>query len=114
MKQGKIWGNTQLLFNKSNVEIHRLIINKGGYCSKHKHKHKYNMFFVESGIIEVHVEKNDYHLIDTTVLTAGDITIVKPGEYHWFKGLNTGVVYEIYWTELDSNDIDRETIGGVA
>ena len=31
--QGKIWGKTQGLFNKNNVEIHRIETNKGGFCS---------------------------------------------------------------------------------
>ena len=37
--QGKIWGKTQALFNKNNVQIHRIETKKGGYCSKHKHEH---------------------------------------------------------------------------
>ena len=36
-KQGKVWGGTQLLFSKNNVEIHRIETVSGGYCSKHKH-----------------------------------------------------------------------------
>ena len=40
-KQGKVWGQTQPLFNKNNVEIHRIETNKGGYCSKHKHEFKH-------------------------------------------------------------------------
>ncbi len=113
MKQGKVWGETSLIFAKNNVEIHRLQTKKDGYCSKHKHKHKYNRFYVESGIIEVHVQKNDYDLIDVTTLLPGESTTVKPGEYHWFKVINSGVLYEIYWTELDSSDIERETVGGI-
>ena len=29
-KQGKIWGNTKPLFNKNNVEIHRIEVDSGG------------------------------------------------------------------------------------
>ena len=68
-KQGKVWGSTQPLFNKNNVEIHRIKTNKGGYCSKHKHEHKYNCFYVERGLLKITVWKNDYDLVDETMLT---------------------------------------------
>lgn len=109
--QGKIWGNTQGLFNKNNVEIHRIEINKGGFCSKHKHNFKYNMFFVESGTLEVIAYKKDYKLIDKTILSAGQSTIIPPLEYHSFKALSNVVAYEIYWVEL-TEDIERENVGG--
>ena len=52
-KQGKVWGQTQPLFNKNNVEIHRIETNKGGFCSKHKHEFKYNCFYVEKGKLKI-------------------------------------------------------------
>lgn len=113
MIQGKIWGITQCLFKVNNVEIHRISINKDGFCSKHKHLHKYNAFFVESGSIKIEVWKGEYDLVDITELSAGDMTVVDPGEYHKFTGLEDSVVYEIYWVALDSRDIQREVIGGL-
>ncbi len=113
MKQGKIWGITEALFNKNNVEMHRIQIKTNGYCSKHKHTHKYNMFYVEEGQLEVHIDKNDYDLTDITVLEKGQSTIVKPGEYHKFIANTFVIAYEIYWTELDTNDIQRQNVGGV-
>lgn len=107
---GKIWGQTAELFKNSNVEIHRLEI-KTGFCSKHKHLHKFNMFFVEKGQVEIKVWKNDYKLVDTTILNTHDIHVVAPGEFHQFKVLKAGVMFEIYWVEL-TNDIERESIGG--
>ena len=114
MKQGKVWGETCHLFGKNNVSIHRIEIKSGGYCSKHKHNHKYNLFFVEKGDIEVHVWKNDYDLKDVTKIKEGESTTVKPGEYHKFfnRSESTAIVYEIYWTELNENDIVREDVGG--
>ena len=109
---GKIWGQTAELFKNSNVEIHRLEITKDGYCSKHKHLHKFNMFFVERGQVEIRVWKNDYSLVDTTILNTHDIHVVEPGEFHQFKVLKSGVMFEIYWVELRSCDIEREEIGG--
>tara|TARA_B110000305_G_C19081469_1_gene466418 strand:+ start:248 stop:598 length:351 start_codon:yes stop_codon:yes gene_type:complete len=110
--QGKIWGKTSPLFNKNNVEIHRIETQKNGFCSKHKHEHKYNLFYVESGVLKVTVWKNDYDLVDSTILNQNESTIVKPGEYHNFECPEDAVVYEIYWTELSESDIIRETVGG--
>lgn len=112
-KQGKVWGSTECLFFKNNVEIHRIETKKKGYCSKHKHEHKYNAFYVESGKISVKVWKNDYDLIDETIIEAGQMTTVKPGEYHLFESLEDSVVLEIYWVELLGDDIQRENVGGI-
>tara|TARA_B100002019_G_C21274529_1_gene604528 strand:- start:5596 stop:5943 length:348 start_codon:yes stop_codon:yes gene_type:complete len=112
-KQGKIWGETELLFSKNNVEIHRIETVSGGYCSKHKHNSKYNAFFVEKGSLKITIWKNDYDLIDETILKAGDITSVKPNEFHMFTALEDTVAYEIYWSELISEDIIRENCGGI-
>jgi quercetin dioxygenase-like cupin family protein len=110
--QGKVWGSTKALFNKNNVEIHRIKTLSGGYCSKHKHNHKYNLFYVESGKLKITVWKNDYDLIDETVISTGELTTVKPGEYHKFEALEDTVAYEIYWVTLSDSDIDREDHGG--
>jgi len=113
--QGKIWGSTSPLFYKNNVEIHRIEGNKGGFCSWHKHEAKYNRFFVESGVIKVTIQK-DYGsgiLEDETIVGPGQQTTVDPGQFHKFEVLEDCVCYEIYWVELDPNDIERLTVGGV-
>lgn len=112
-KQGKVWGFTSEIFNKNNVEVHRIVGNAKSYCSKHKHEHKYNMFFVEYGEMTIQRWKNDYELIDTTILKKGQSCIVPPGEYHKFLVDNTCIAYEFYWVEIDSKDIVRESVGGV-
>jgi mannose-6-phosphate isomerase-like protein (cupin superfamily) len=110
-KIGKIWGFTSEIFNKNNVEIHRIVINKDTRCSKHKHEHKYNIFFVESGRILIKEWKNEYSLIDETDLSAGEMCSIKPGSYHEFHGLEDSIVYEIYYVELSNEDIVRENTG---
>lgn len=112
-RQGKIWGSTSEIFNKNNVGIHRIEAKKGGYCSIHKHEHKYNMFFVESGMMRIKVWKNDYDLVDETILSDREMSIVNPGEFHQFEALENTIAYEIYWTTLDSSDIIRKTSGGI-
>ena len=109
--QGKVWGFTSHLFAKNNVSIHRIQVDPGGYCSKHKHNHKYNMFYVEEGALDIEVWKNDYDLVDKTVLVKGDFMSVKPGEYHLFKANKDTIAFEIYWPELLSEDIQRKSVG---
>lgn len=110
-KSGKIWGSTLEVFNKNNVEIHRIEIKKNTRCSKHKHLYRYNMFFVESGKILIKEWKNEYDLVDETILYAGESCNIKPGNYHEFHGLEESIVYEIYYAELSKDDIIRENTG---
>lgn len=112
-KNGKVWGSTRLLFQESNVEIHRICIRAGTHCSRHKHEHKFNAFYVERGRIKVEVWKNDYDLLDSTELGPDEMTTVAPGEYHRFVGVEESVVYEIYWVSLDPGDIVRDGVGGL-
>lgn len=113
---GKVWGTTSPIFNRNNVEVHSLRINKGGFCSKHKHRHKSNMFVVTSGKLKVTVWK-DYGtdvLEDVSVLTAGTECTVPPGHLHQFEALDDTECLEIYWVSLDEGDIERTTHGGLA
>jgi mannose-6-phosphate isomerase-like protein (cupin superfamily) len=111
MKAGKVWGVTELLEANGVLEFHRIEIQAGGVCSKHRHRYKWNGFFVESGELEVHVWKNNYDLVDVTTLRPGDFTKVAPGEFHQFRATQDTVAFELYWAEFDHNDIERETVG---
>lgn len=113
--QGKVWGKTSTIFNKNNVEVCRIEGNEGGYCSRHMHQHKYNMFFVESGSLKITIE-NDYGteiLYDITELGPGDSAVVPPGHWHKFEVLEDCIAYEIYWVELEQSDIERSSVGGI-
>jgi len=110
--QGKVWGETQEIFANNNFELHRIEVNKGGFCSKHKHIHKINAFYIEKGKLKIRIHETEYDLVDETIASTGDLSIVKPGKYHEFEALEDTICYEIYWVELDHSDIDRETIGG--
>lgn len=113
MKQGKVWGQTEELIRTPLVEVHRIHINPEMRCSMHKHNQKWNMFYVIEGRLAIDVEKNDYALVDTTVLEAGEWTSVKPGEYHQFRSLDVPVVaLEIYYLEPLFTDIVRKNVGG--
>lgn len=109
--QGKIWGNTSTLLNKNNVEVHYLEIDKRSFCSKHKHNHKYNAFYVIDGEVRITVWKDN--LEDSILLTKGQMTVVAPGNYHMFETYEyASLMIEMYWTEIESDDIIRETSGG--
>ena len=108
-KAGKVWGSTiQIRPGK-----HHIFVKKGSFCSKHKHRHKANWFYVVTGLLRISVWKNDYDLIDDTVLAPGDYCVVHPGEFHRFQALQETNAIEGYFVELDDNDIERETVGGV-
>lgn len=113
MKAGKVWGETHLLEANGVLEFHHININKGGVCSKHKHGFKWNGFYVVSGRLIVRVWKNNYDLVDETVLSAGQYTKVPPGEYHQFEALEDTVALELYWAQFDHDDIQRENHGFV-
>jgi len=111
MKAGKVWGQTELLEANGVLEFHRIEAKKGGTCSKHKHKYKWNGFFVEKGEMIIRVWKNNYDLVDETLLKAGQYTKVAPGEYHQFEAVSDCIAFELYWAEFDHDDIERETVG---
>lgn len=113
LKSGKVWGSTKLLMQHPSFEIHRIETKAGGFCSKHLHQHRYNAFFVESGSLLIRVWKNDYDLVDETVVNAGEICTVAPNEYHQFECLEDAVAFEIYYPpEISGADIVRESVGG--
>lgn len=113
-RQGKIWGSTTELLKTPLVEFHAISISAGMQCSMHKHEHKWNGFYVTKGRLYIHVRKNNYNLIDTTVLNEGDFTMVKPGEFHRFEAATQVEAVELYWPEMLSEDIVREDVGGEA
>lgn len=111
--QGKVWGSTQSLFCKNNVEIHRIWGKLGGYSSKHHHVQKYNMFIVEKGRILVRIWRGN-KLIDNTYVGPQQTCTIPPGVEHQFEVLESDTVaYEVYWTEIRPDDIIRANRGGM-
>ena len=109
---GKVWGTTSPIFCRNNVEIHRITGIKDRYCSKHYHVKKFNLFLVETGKLLVKVWKS-YGLVDETLLGPGMTCTVRPGETHQFQVLEEGTVaLEVYWTEIEPDDIVRDGVGG--
>lgn len=111
MKAGKVWGTTELIEANGALEFHRIEMEEGGVCSKHLHRYKWNGFYVESGKMLIRTWQRDYNLVDVTILNKGEYHKVKPGLYHQFECLESGVAYELYWAEFNHHDIVRESVG---
>jgi mannose-6-phosphate isomerase-like protein (cupin superfamily) len=110
---GKVWGSTSPLIVTPLFEAHRLSIRPGMRCSVHAHQRKWNAFVVLSGRLFIDVVKNDYPLTDTTELAQGDMTTVRPGEFHSFRtGDEACEAIEFYYPEALSEDIVRRDHGG--
>ena len=109
MKAGKIWGQTELVHKNGVLEFHRIEFKAGAKCSEHKHKFKWNGFFVESGKMLVRVWQDGIQdgLVDETILNAGDFTQVKPGKVHQFEGLEDGVAFELYLSLIHISEPTR-------
>lgn len=109
--QGKQWGKTTKIFDNINIEIHKMDCLKDGYCSEHKHKHKYNMFHVVDGELKITEFLDKYD--DITYIKDGESCQVSPEIYHKFEVVKDTIALEIYWTELSASDIERRSSGGM-
>jgi mannose-6-phosphate isomerase-like protein (cupin superfamily) len=109
-KEGKIWGSNVLLFSNNSVQINQIFIKKGGMCSKHKHSHKNNMFFVQSGKLLIE-EWKESGIVDRTMLGPEQTTTIKNQNYHRFTALEDTNALEIYYLQIEENDIVREDTG---
>jgi quercetin dioxygenase-like cupin family protein len=112
MKSGKIWGKNILVFNNNNVQINQIYIKKGGRCSKHKHNHKNNIFFVQSGRLLVEQWTTE-GLVDSTILTSEEKMEISSQVTHRFTALEDTTALEIYYLDIEENDIIREDVGTV-
>lgn len=116
--QGKLWGTTQLLYEYNGTEVHEIKPEKGGYCSKHIHKYKWNRFIVMKGKLKITIfepseEPNVDPIEDVTILGAGMSSDVPPGKLHIFEALEDSIALECYWVVLDAGDIVRHSVGGI-
>ena len=111
MRACNVWGSTELFEGNVALDFHRIELKKGGVCSKHLHRYKWNGFYVERGKMKISVWQREYDLIDENILGPGEYTKVKPGLYHQFECLENGIAYELYWAEFNHNDIVRESTG---
>ena len=111
MRQGKKWGYTTRISHNAAISIYHLEIKRDGFCSEHRHKHKYNLFYVISGVLELTIWRGEAK--DVTIINAGQTTEIPPGFWHKFKGITPVECIEIYEVLLIGEDIERRTEGGL-
>lgn len=118
MKEGKVWGHTELIESNGSFEFHRIQFKANVCCSEHYHKTKWNGFFVESGtlLIKSWPEGDTPNeaapiLCDQTILKPGDYYKIQPGKWHQFVGVSDGVAFELYWSDFNADDIVRRSQG---
>lgn len=113
----KAWGTTECLLATPLVELHRIHVLPGGYCSVHKHHGRANVFYVVAGELEVEVWADDptpeFSAFLTQPLVAGEIYTVGPGSVHKFRSRRGAEVLELYYPVLRGEDIERFSEGGL-
>lgn len=122
----KQWGLMQRIYSDDRLEVARIRIRAGGYCSLHKHVDKINVFIVTSGFLQVTVwpENGNFETIapgDTHFLATGSPPLIVPqGRWHrFFTNVNTEVV-EVYYpfggakVREGEHDIVRRSEGGIS
>lgn len=112
--ENTLWGIKEIVDKTGVSQLDYLIINKGGFCSKHKHFQKYNLFYVTTGILKISLYLKNGTQVDYVI---GDDCpkrrfIVRPGTYHRFKALEDTECIEYSFVKISDEDILREDIGG--
>lgn len=109
-KEGKVWGENILIFKNDSVQVNQIYIKRGGRCSKHMHNHKNNIFFIQSGrlLVEKWCENN---IVDQTILESRDMLNIPSQTYHRFTAIEDTQALEIYYLNIDIEDINREDQG---
>jgi mannose-6-phosphate isomerase-like protein (cupin superfamily) len=103
----KSWGIKTELFKNDLCEVSILNLNEGQRCSWHRHRSKWNQFYVLEGSIEVVTEDGSSKVL------RGQIFTTNPLQWHEFRTpYGPALVQEIMYVKYESEDIDRETQGG--
>lgn len=106
-----MWGSTSLLHRTPSLEIHLLEIEKGGYCSQHRHSRKTNKFVVLIGRLEILTWPGPGEP-DKTTLHSDMQTEIPAGTWHQFRATEKTLALEIYEPLPVDEDIERRTTGG--
>ena len=101
----KIWGINAEIYQNDLCSVNVLHVKKGGNCSRHYHKSKYNIFYVISGKLEIQTE------LGNSVLVEDQNFMISPGTKHLFRALEDTTAIEIMFVKYDHQDINREKVG---
>jgi mannose-6-phosphate isomerase-like protein (cupin superfamily) len=109
----KFWGTNRCIYSEKNFEVHHAQIVEGGFSSKHHHVYKVNNFYIVSGTLKVFLFDDTGKEVHCVTLGTGTNFSVPPGVEHKFEAITNVDLIEIYWANLDPDDIVRVDIGGV-
>ena len=112
----KSWGSTQLVFEFNGVEMHRIKVEMGGFCSVHRHLHKNNLFMMERGSLSLVTGRmvgGEFVPSQQVEMCEGERTVVPVGIWHQFRSSAGATALEVYWVDARGEDIDRHSVGGI-
>ena len=107
----KVWGKRTILWKDNYCTVNVLDVVNGYRCSWHRHKQKYNLFYVITGELEIVTEEIDKSK-KAIVLHPGESIQIKPGIWHEFRALMDTKVIEIMFVRYCEGDIERAILGG--
>lgn len=111
----KLWGMNYVMHLDNIFQACHITIKKGGYCSNHKHTHKWNQFYVISGKLAVQTYRDGSSTPDSIFFLGPQDSIkIMPGVNHKFHALEDTEAIEIYSVSVSEEDILREDTGGMA
>jgi len=101
------WGEKTNIFQNDLCEVSILELMPKQRCSWHIHRAKFNLFYVLEGELFIKTDKG------ISELQKGEFFTTHPGEPHEFQtATNPAKIIEIMYVKYDSQDIQRETLGG--
>jgi len=113
----KVWGRTRHILATDDVSIWDLDVLAGGYCSKHRHATRANLFVVVSGTVDVEMWfPNGKPTVWRLTAGAKAVLRVPAGVWHRFTAVEASRLVEMYMPDggaLDEADIEREDVGGL-
>ena len=115
----KPWGFTELVACCPGFDLHRISVDRGGYCSRHAHVSRRNTFIVLGGSLQIQEFTNSKcDAIKSLInIRPGDLPVsINPGTYHRFVAFENCDALELYVPvngEPSDEDIVRVDIGGV-
>jgi mannose-6-phosphate isomerase-like protein (cupin superfamily) len=108
----KAWGHTTKIMETDSFEIHKIFVEKGGYCSIHRHAGKNNSFYILFGVLQL-TEWGTGDVRKDRVLKTNELYTCKQGIKHQFRALSEVGALEIYHTCINPDDIIRYSEGGL-
>jgi mannose-6-phosphate isomerase-like protein (cupin superfamily) len=114
-QEDKLWGMNYIMHIDNVFQACHITIKKGGFCSNHRHTHKWNQFYIISGKLAVELFKEgDKAPYSILYLGPNDSIKVMPGVNHKFHAMEDTEAIEIYSVNVSEEDILREDTGGMS